>query len=452
MMGNKPGMKSGERKLLAAFACLIFLTVCIGAVALMEIRSLSRGMNRLASHNMALEKAVLEMKINYTVYAAGVRNYVFWKVSRYLGAVSLAVDRNGLLSAGEGFRRNLELYRKNAVGRRQAGWAGEIESSFGELEALGSHIIDVVDDKDPASSNRAVNDLLMVFESRLYKLDNFLDKTVRLDNLADIERELSRTEAARDRAVILLLVSLLGAVMTGSLIALSVIRRRVLERVYRQKLFNRMIHLEENERKSLSAEIHDQMGQELSALKIALGLISQKMGAQPSEVMEWFARAKETTATLMRKRHNIAYILRPPALDEIGLVDSIEELLIEYGRLTGVRYTYDKPEGALALPPEHDLLLYRLAQELLNNMAKYARAKNVRIGFKVSQGVLEFDYEDDGIGFSSSEVFASPRRRKADDTCLGLLGLKERVELLEGTIRIDTAPAKGMRVVVRIGV
>jgi len=84
-------------------------------------------------------------------------------------------------------------------------------------------------------------------------------------------------------------------------------------------------------------------------------------------------------------------------------------------------------------------------------MAKHSRAKKVKMGFRKRQGSLEFYYEDDGVGFNYDEIIRRPQRRKADVSGLGLLGLKERVELLEGSIHIDTAPARGMRVVVTIG-
>jgi len=443
-------MKSGEKRLLASFALLILITVCIGAAAIVEIQSLSRRMNRLATHNLALEKAVLEMRVNNALYAAGIRNYVYWKVSRYLGAAPSA-GPGAVAEAAAGFRRHLKAYSRNVSNSRQAAWSREIKVSFDELDGLGRRIIDLVDEKDSGVQGPAVKDLIMVFENRLYKLENFLDKTVRLDNLSEIEQELALAEIDRQRSLVSLVVSLAGAVLISWLIALSVLRRRMQERVYREKLFNRMVNLEENERKNLSAEIHDQMGQELSVLKISLGLVEQKMGPQPAEVTEWFAKAKEAAAKLLKKSHNIAYLLRPPSLDDIGLIESIDELLLEYSRLTGVKYEFEKPREGIILPPEHDLLFYRLSQELLTNMAKYSQAKNVKIGFRKDSGKLEFYYEDDGKGFNYDMASNSPRRRKDDNSGMGLVGLKERVELMDGMMRVETAPGKGMKVTVTIG-
>ena len=109
--------------------------------------------------------------------------------------------------------------------------------------------------------------------------------------------------------------------------------------------------MEESQRKSLSAELHDQLGQLLSALKISLGIIEQNMSAVSQDLKDRFSQAKGIVSQLLDKSHNIAYLLRPPSLDEVGLAESIEELLLDYKHLSGINYLYHKPGDKLSLSP-----------------------------------------------------------------------------------------------------
>ena len=442
--------KIWESKLLAAFSALILIIVCTGIIGIIQIQNLSQRIERLGKHNLKLEKAVQEMKINNAVYATGIRNYVFWKVSHYLGAVSMAVDLNNVFTAGENFRKHLKEYENNAIREQQRAWGKTVEDSFNDLIALGRHIVDLVDNKQEGRPAEDINNVLMLFENRLYKLDSFLDNTIGRDNFLTIENEVAKTQSDKKRAILFLLTTLFSAVAVGSFIAVSISRRLIKERLYRQKLFNQMMNIEENERKILSAEIHDQMGQDLSALKISLGLIEQKLVNEEQGLKDRLEQAKGIASRVITMSHNIAYLLRPPALDEVGLVESIEELLMEYKHLVGINYTYHKPEEELSLLAEYSLLFYRISQELLTNMAKHSHAKNVTLGLKKNKNSMELYYADDGVGFRYEEVTSRLKRRKEDKFKLGLLGLQERVELLDGLMRVDTAPGKGTRIFVKI--
>ena len=255
---------------------------------------------------------------------------------------------------------------------------------------------------------------LTIFENQLYRLNDFLSGTMGRENLLEIEGHFTAAGAEREKAVFWLSIILSGAVLSGSFIAFAVYRRRKKEYLYRRQLFNQMINMEESQRKSLSSELHDQLGQLLSALKISLGIIEQNMSAVSQDLKNRFTQAKGIVSQLLDKSHNIAYLLRPPSLDEVGLAESIEELLLDYKHLSGINYVYHKPEHKLSLSPECNLILYRVAQELLNNMAKHSKAKNVNIVLEAGNDWVEMSYEDDGIGFSYERIIHSPKRREED--------------------------------------
>lgn len=449
MEGIKP-INFKEKKLFFAFAFLILLTLLIGLVGISQIQGLNRKIEDLGKHNLKLEGAVLEMRVNNTMYAMGIRNYVFWKSSRYLGALPMAVNLNNILEAGENFKKQLKAYRDSAYLEQQKEWANQIAVSFDEVLSLGKKIVELTDKNQSEGISDEVSNLFMAFENRVFKIDEFLDKSMGKTNLREVERQMYLANEGKEQASFFLMLSLAGALLVGILIAFSVYKRRIEERSYRQQLFNRMLNLEESERKKLSTSVHDEMGQDLSALKIYLGLVSQGLSQEAEDLKEKIEECKKITASLIEKSHNISFLLRPPDLDEIGLLESLESLLIEIRQLTGVEYIFEKPDNELELPPEHSLLIYRILQELLTNMAKYAQAKNVEVRVFKESNTVELSYHDNGRGFDYGLVSHKFLRRGEDKFGLGLLGLKERVEVLDGSMIIESGIGKGTTIKVEL--
>jgi len=429
---------------------LIILIVAIGITGILQIQGLSQRIEGLGKRNLRLEKAVLEMRINNTIYSMGIRNYVFWKISRYLGAVPMAVNLKNIQEANSSFDLQLKIYQNFAYSPEQKEWAKQVSDSFAELSAIGRKIIDLVNLDQPQKQEALINNLLMVFENRLYKIDAFLDNTMGKANLSEVEQQLQRTNADRKNAILFLGLILLTAAITGILIAQSVYKRLGKERLNREELFNQMINVEEAERKNLSTAVHDQMGQDLSALKIYLGLLEQGLQNPGDDLKEKFGQIKKIVSGLIEKSHNIAFMLRPPDLDEVGLSESLEALIMDYKHMTNTNFIFEKPKEELKLPSEYSLVLYRIAQELLTNMLKHAKAQNVEIKLTHSKGELEFFYQDDGLGFDYDTLSKLPRRRREDKLRLGLVSLKERVELLDGSMLINSAPGKGTRISVEL--
>ena len=455
---NKINFK--EKKLFFAFAFLILLTLLIGLFGILQIEGLSRKIQDLGKHNLKLENAVLEMRINNTIYAMGIRNYVFWRTLRYLGAMPMAVNTKNIINAGENFKNQLKIYRQSTYLNQQEEWANQIAVSFDEVFSLGEKIIQSVDKGGSGKVSEATNNMLMGFENRIYRIDEFLDSSMGKSNLKEIEQQIFQANSDKQQAIFFLRLSLIAALIVGILTALSVYRRRIQEYSYRQQLFNRMMNIEENERKKLSTAVHDEMGQDLSALKIYLGLISQEIsgvaslrGGEADEAITLRAKieeCKKITTGLIDKSHNIAFLLRPPDLDEMGLLESLESLLLESKNLSKVEYAFKKPAEGIELSSEYSLLIYRLVQELLTNMSKYAKAKNVEVDIKRNADSVELFYHDDGQGFDYNQATRKFSRRREDKFGLGFLGLKERVEVLDGQMRIISASGKGTTVMVTL--
>jgi len=438
-------LKFGEPQLVIGFTLLIFLMIAIGLAGIWKIESLSKIVDVLGKRSLVIEKSVLEMKISNTSYALGVRNFVLWQTSKYLGAVSSAVDLEAINNHVENFIHQLTICASYTYRPEQKEWFVRLSNSVGELRNLGEQVITLV--KQGANAQE-VNNLLLVFENRFYKINEYLDETIAMANFRDIDQQIESGYIKKREAIILLSWVLFLGLAIGVGTSTWIYSRRKQERSRKEEMVRQVITLEERERQNLSAQIHDQMAQDLSALKIYTGVIEQAIGQkeQSKDVNDKIEQMKRILSGLIEKTHNICLLLRPPALDELGLIESVEALILEFKQLSGIHYVYDKPEGELRLSPEVSLFLYRLAQEALTNMAKYAQAKNVAIKLSQDEKGIEFLYEDDGLGFDYNKTITQPCRRSEDKLKLGLLGLQERAELLGGEMCIDSSTGKGTRI------
>lgn len=440
--------KFSEPQLIAGFTLPIVLMIAIGLAGIWKIQSLGQIIDQLGKRNLTVQGAVLEMKISNTAYAMGVRNFALWQTSKYLGAVSVASNLDVLRKNAENFNKQLEICSAYSYQPQQKEWFIRLAKSAQEQHSLGEQIITLA---KQGATTQEINNLLLGFENRFYKINEYLDETIAMSNFKEINQQINQGNLRKKEAVLLLgWVLFLGLTM-GAGTSVWVYFRRKHERQRKEEMVRQIITLEERERQNLSAQIHDQMAQDLSALRIYTGVIEQAIGQNNvAEFNDKIGQMKRILSGLMEKTHNICLLLRPPALDELGLVESVEALILEFKQLSGINYVYDKPEGELKLSPEVSLFLYRLTQEALTNMAKYAQAKNVAIRLTQDEKGIEFLYEDDGAGFDYAKTMSQPQRRSEDKLKLGLIGLKERVELLGGIMFIDSLPGKGTRIQVEL--
>ena len=218
---------SEGKKLAAAFCVLVLLIIGIGALGIARIEKLSRRIENLGRQNLALEKTILGMKINNALYASGIRNYVFWRVSRYLGAVSIAANLKNALEARGQFQKGLKDYADRSYSPRQKVWAGQVGISFAEVTTLGTQIVQTIDSsttfttgaQSEGDSAETARNLLMAFENSSYKIDKFLDDVMGKDNLNRIESQLIETESEKRATVFILTLALFSAVGLGTVTA-----------------------------------------------------------------------------------------------------------------------------------------------------------------------------------------------------------------------------------------
>lgn len=221
-------------------------------------------------------------------------------------------------------------------------------------------------------------------------------------------------------------------------------RRRVEEE--RSLLFQQLLTLQEEERRRISRDLHDQMGQQISALQLTLKLLEEQL-ANTSGAHDLYQRAQRLATNLSNEMHNLAVQLRPTALDDVGLEAALENYAQEWAQQARVRVdTQMVGLKGQRLPSAVTTTVFRLVQEALNNVLKYADARNVSVVVERHAGELVTIVEDDGRGFDVEKAFsrALPERR------LGLVGMRERVALVNGTLTLDSTFGSGTTVVVRI--
>ena len=211
----------------------------------------------------------------------------------------------------------------------------------------------------------------------------------------------------------------------------------------RTDLARRLATAQEDERRRLSRDLHDSVGQLLAALPIAFGAVEFAGGLTASAAAR-LAEARHLVDAVSREVHALAVRLRPTALDDLGLEAALEQLVAEWSSRSGVAADFQSSGlGPGRLPLEVETAVYRLVQESLTNVAKHARARIVSVVVSRPDGYVTAVIEDDGAGFVPGAV---PKGR------LGLGGMRERVALLGGEFDIESSPGEGTAVRIRIPV
>jgi signal transduction histidine kinase len=214
------------------------------------------------------------------------------------------------------------------------------------------------------------------------------------------------------------------------------------ERV-RQQLLRKVISAQEDERKRLARELHDDTAQMLTALGVRLDIAAQAPPeARDRELREARAIATRSLDELRRLMHD----LRPSVLDDLGLVPALQWYADRHLRARGLDVRFDVAPLPDRLPVELETALFRAAQEALVNVARHARAETVVVEIGTHGPDLRLDIEDDGAGFDVAGV--APQA--GDLRGLGLMGMRERIELFGGSVQINSSPGRGTHVAITV--
>ena len=271
------------------------------------------------------------------------------------------------------------------------------------------------------------------------------------------ENEYRQREAAiqaNDRIFLLTLLAIgLITLALGGLLAIYTSRylsqlaraaaRRLTETIKAREslaeLSAKLVRAQEDERRAISRELHDEVGQSLSALIMEAGNSAALLPPDSAEVRARLDSIRSIAQSSLASVRNMSLLLRPSMLDDFGLVPALEWQAREVNKRSGLRVQVEADDEAGEVPDEHRTCIYRIAQETLHNITKHAQAKQVRVTLERDDAAVKLTVQDDGRGFETERTLG-----------LGLLGMRERVSRLHGSFNIDSSPGKGTRVSVTL--
>jgi PAS domain S-box-containing protein len=207
-------------------------------------------------------------------------------------------------------------------------------------------------------------------------------------------------------------------------------------------LAGKLIAAQEEERRRISRELHDDLNQKLAATAIAISKIKRSLPEVEAPVAEQVAALQDRITSLSDDVRRLSHELHPASLEHLGLIGALQAHCSEFQNREGIKVRLAIKNGAGPVPQEVSLCLYRVTQEALRNIAKHSGAKGARVSLAIRPTSIELSVADSGIGFDQGET----RQRSG----LGLVSMTERVQLLGGTLRVQSKPGKGTKVVARI--
>ena len=238
---------------------------------------------------------------------------------------------------------------------------------------------------------------------------------------------------------------------TSEVLRAEIIERKRVEETLRknEELRNELLRqlgaAQEQERWRIARELHDQMGQRLSALMLGLKSLSNISSSQP-QAAEHLGQLIEITSQLVEGVHTLAWELRPLVLDDLGLATALRSYLEDWARRAKIPAGFfDTGLDDHRLPADIETTLYRVVQESLTNILKHAHASAVSVILEHRDSKVSLIIEDDGKGFDVPNVWGAPLK----DRGLGLLGMRERVLLAGGSLNVESTPGVGTTIFVR---
>ena len=208
-----------------------------------------------------------------------------------------------------------------------------------------------------------------------------------------------------------------------------------------QQLSARLLEIEEEGRRKLSRELHDEIGQTLALLQIEISHAQTMLRGPAGALKTRLDRARGLAERTVQTIRNISVLLRPALLDDLGLVPALQFQLEDFLRRSGIQCEFVEDAVADQLPDAVKTCVYRVVQEALHNCEKHSGARRVRVTVRQHPECLTTEIEDDGCGFQPGVKSGAG---------LGLLGIRERAANLGGTLVIDSAPGRGARIALRI--
>src|SRR5579885_1480790 len=420
--------------LVGGFGGLLLLMAAAEVGALFSLNRLRRSDAALQNHFLSRNRALEQIRSN--IYLSG----TFARDSL------LAPEPSGAhaqIAALEGLRQDTEA----ALDRYSQALEPEEAAPFGalrsEIDAYWK-ILNRTFAWTPGERNK--NRYAFFYEELVPRRTSMLQIADRIAALNEemLKRGNDKLDALFGRLQLglvgMIVLTLLGGATLAGLTIFHIVRlenevRKRLEESVRaqaglQELSAKLVRAQENERRALARELHDEVGQSLSAILMETG--NAEFAGSVAEMREHLACVKSLAEKTVNEVRDLALLLRPSMLDDFGLTPALNWHAREMAKRTGLKIAVSADDAADNLPDEHKTCVYRLVQEALNNAARHGNARTVEVSVKRENRRVLFTVRDDGVGFDPNLVRG-----------MGLLGMEERVRRLGGQIRIDSRLGQG---------
>jgi signal transduction histidine kinase len=424
--------------LIIGFGSLIVLIALSGFEALEKARTISGRISQAYQHNLAVEKDLADIRSQLQTSAILVRDYL--------------LERSG--APDNSPYQRLEELRKSVTEEAArlenvpdvTRMRKEVELYWLSLEP----IFKWTPEEKAARSSEFV-------KTRVPRRAAILEIVSQIETLNQqtLEKQRQEVELREKELPVFVRRSVILTILLGVAIAgLSLYWINRLEKISRaahleieraghelRELSQQLVHAQEEERKRLSHELHDEVGQLLTALRIELGNLDEPGKFSDEASRQRIIETKALAEQALRTVRDLAMGLRPAMLDELGLIPALEWQGREHSRRTGIPVSLEV-EGELAqLPEEYRTCVYRVVQEALTNIAKHASARRILIGVRAGNDVLSISVKDDGKGFEPRGPYRGG---------MGLLGMAERVKKLGGELEVISQAGQGTSILAQM--
>ncbi len=428
--------KKIRRLLLISFSWLLALLIGAGTAALLSVRHIERTSQEVSRRFTARNHALAVVVVSVHTYDDQIERFLLQDLLQESApdpadvTKQIATARAALLS----FPLDRDADEQLLLAAMQ--------QQLQEEESSCAVVLTWRTDLRQRRAYQFIGQQLIPWRTRMFELSAQIsaldERKLALENLAVA----ARFQSLESRLVWLVSLSLIAGVLMSLVCGWYILR---LERQARMRyaalagsrlelenLSARLVEAQEEERRSISRELHDEVGQSLGALLVEVGQLSKLVSPEDRITQAQIAQIKSVAETAVKSIRNIALLLRPPMLDDLGLVPALEWQAREISRRSEMEVEVHSESVSEDLGDETKVTIYRLVQEALNNAATHASAKNAKVTIHQKSDTITVEITDDGHGFD-------PARQRG----MGILGMEERVRRLGGTFTVESAPGKG---------
>jgi signal transduction histidine kinase len=429
--------------LFLAFGSLLGLMVVAGLGALRSMRQLDGIERQINQHYSTHNQALTTILISVHVYHDQMERYLLsGETSESDG------DADDVRNRGTEVHRALQRYPADAEPEEHA-LLSEIEEKFAEQEKSFTVLVSQRASKRSQERLQSMGEQMMLRRAYILQISREVSSMNDKELMAAKQSLASSFRNVQTRLVSMVALSLLAGLLLSLLGGFYILRLEKQGRIRYQELVAsrqelkalsaRLVDAQEEERRSISRELHDEVGQTLGALLVDLGQLSKVVPPEDNFLQGQITRIKSAAETAVKSIRDLALLLRPPMLDDLGLVPALEWQGREISRRGDMEVDVHSEAVSEHLADDVKVCLYRIVQEALTNAARHSGAKRATVSIVQHDGAIRAQIADDGHGFS-------PERERG----MGILGMEERVKRLGGSLTIESAPGKGTTVLAEI--